>query len=52
MQEETVYSSFSERAQEVAPQIESLLNGLTVKEAASLLFEISRQVSEKTKVKV
>jgi len=50
MQEEKVYSEFSERAQEVAPQIEELLKGLTVKEARKLLFEISDQVSEKTKV--
>jgi hypothetical protein len=47
MEEEKVYSNFSEKAQEVAPQIEKLLNGLDFSEAENLLFILKEEIKKK-----
>lgn len=47
MEKEKAYSKFSKRAQEVAPQIEKLLNGLNFSEVESLMYEIKDEIMKK-----
>ena len=49
-QKKDFYKDFSKEAQEVAPKIEKLLNGLSLKEVKSLLFKVQRSIERQTKV--
>lgn len=40
----TFYDSLSDKSREIAPQIEKLLNGISVKDAEDMLFQILSKI--------
>jgi hypothetical protein len=42
-----VYSDFSKKAQEVAPKIEKLLNGLDFNEAERVIFRLLNEIKKR-----
>ncbi len=44
------YEAFSEKAQEVAPKIENLIQGLSIKEVEFLFYRIREKIERDTKV--
>ena len=47
-----VYSVLSEKSKKIAPQIEELLNGLTVDEAIRLLGRVRISITKKSKIEI
>jgi hypothetical protein len=45
-----LYESFTDKQKEVAPQIEKLINGLSISEINYLFLRIKRKIQEETKV--
>lgn len=48
--EDNGYDFLSDKAKEVAPQIEKLLKGLTIDEAVFMLRKISKRILDITKI--
>ena len=47
MEDNNGYEALSDTAQEIAPQIEKLLNGINFKDAEALMFVLLRELKKK-----